>query len=500
MRIAKNKNNIIIKCQDIENGIVKSNEYYCIKCNNILYFVSESDRNCSYFRHKNNNNYCDYYKNNKNYKNSYENTMSEFHRNWQEIFPNENIEYKIVIDNIIHFADIFIRYHNTFNICDIFKINKKNVIIEIQYSPIDYNTLYEREKHYITSDNNLLWIFDIKDKFEIEKLILFNKTTLKLRLKGKHYFTEIFNFNKNPNILLDGGGLYLYQIINIPVYDKELLEVKQISRNIFLKEISYIVSKDIINISNISKNKIKVYDYENTIINIKNISNENKDKLRYIFYVLENIPFSTLKNMFHEYSENNNKENERWYCDNCEFDNNYWNVNCCFKCKFSKPFNMYDLIYILALLSKNNENILNLLTRFINKNIVSFTFKKKINFGKYKGELLINIPEDYLRWLLSNKNDNYCKCNHEICDNCKLYENISNILDYSNNKIQKLFLHLYEHEGGREFDYTFTDFVNIYNKNNNKNLLLQINNNKLDKDFKITTNKKINKYSFIDDE
>ena len=91
-------------------------------------------------------------------------------------------------------------------------LNKKNVIIEIQYSPIDYNTLYEREKHYITSDNNLLWIFDIKDKFEIEKLILFNKTTLKLRLKGKHYFTEIFNFNKNPNILLDGGGLYLYQI------------------------------------------------------------------------------------------------------------------------------------------------------------------------------------------------------------------------------------------------------------------------------------------------
>jgi hypothetical protein len=51
----------------------------------------------------------------------------------------------------------------------------------------------------------------------------------------------------------------------------------------------------------------------------------------------------------------------------------------------------------------------------------------------------------------------------------------------------------------REFDYIFTDFVNIYNKNNNKNLLLQINNNKLDKDFKITTNKKINKYSFIDE-
>lgn len=56
MRIAKNKNNIIIKCQDIENGIVKSHEYYCIRCNNILYFVPESNRNCSYFRHKNNNN------------------------------------------------------------------------------------------------------------------------------------------------------------------------------------------------------------------------------------------------------------------------------------------------------------------------------------------------------------------------------------------------------------------------------------------------------------
>lgn len=52
MRLARNSEGSIIKCQDIENGVVKSNEYYCNKCDNIVFYISGSERNCSHFRHK----------------------------------------------------------------------------------------------------------------------------------------------------------------------------------------------------------------------------------------------------------------------------------------------------------------------------------------------------------------------------------------------------------------------------------------------------------------
>lgn len=499
MRIAKNSNDNIIKCQDIENGIIKSNEYFCTKCNNVLFFVSSSERNCSYFRHKNNEE-CVYYVNNKNYKKYQENVMSDFHRNWQEIFPNENIEYKITRDNVNHYADIYISKNSSFNICDIFNINKGKLVIEIQNSPIDYITLQERDKHYITSDTNLLWIFNIKDKFILEKIILFDETVYKLRLTGKHYFTEIFKFNKNPNILLDGGGIYLYQITNIPDYDKELLQIKRISRKVFLEEISDILSKEILNISPIIKTKCKIYDYENTIIRIGNISNESIDKLRYIFYVLENVPFCVLKDMFNKHIEKCYINDERWLCNNCNFDNNYWNVDNCFKCKYQKPFNMYNLIYITSLLSNRNVKILDLLINFFDKNKVSIN--TKINFGKYNGESLENIPIEYLRWLLDN-NNKYCTCKKnkcKECKSCKLNEDINQILNYSSSEVSSLFMSCYEHEGGREFDYIFTDFIKIYNKIYNKSLLLHINNSLGDEELKIRSDiYKIDKYSFIDD-
>ena len=235
MRLVKNKEGLIIKCQDIENGIVRSNDYFCNRCDNYVIFVSSSNRNSSYFRHKKQ--CCNYYKFNNDDNLDY-NIMSDFHKNWQEIFPNENIEYKIEKNNKKHFADIFISYISPFNISNIFENCKNNIIIEIQYSQISYETLKDRTEHYIDTDTNLLWIFNIKDKCIIEKIVLFNETILRVRLTGKHYFTELFKINNNHKILLDNGGLFLYLVINHPEYDNEFLEVKKISRKIFLQELA----------------------------------------------------------------------------------------------------------------------------------------------------------------------------------------------------------------------------------------------------------------------
>jgi competence CoiA-like predicted nuclease len=500
MRLARNSEGSIIKCQDIENGVVKSNEYYCNKCDNVVFYISGSERNCSHFRHKKDKS-CIYYYNNQIGDDCFEaNIMSEFHRNWQEIFPNENIEYKIEKNEKKHYADIYISYHTTFNICDIFEKNKSNMVIEIQYSAISYTTLYEREKHYISDDTNLIWIFNVKDKCEVERVVLFNETIYRLRLKGKHYFTELFKINKTQNILLDNGGLYLYLIINKPEYDKELLQVKKISRKTFLQQISNILGKEIKNVCDTSNNRVKVYDYENTIINIQDISNKNKDQLRYIFYVLETIPFSYLNDIFEEY--NNTFSDEKWYCDNCSFDN-FWNNQKCWKCKYSKPFNIGELISILSIISNKHESILNIFTRFVEKNRANVN--TTISFGKYSGYELVDISAKYLDWLKENKDDKYCKCSshfNDICKNCKLYEDINYVLRYSRSSIQGLFTTIYEHEGMRYFDYTFTDFVYNYNKMYDKNVLLQINGSRLcNEEFKTSMkSNNINKYQFINDD
>lgn len=493
MRLAKNSEGYIIKCQDIENGIVKSNEYYCNKCDNIVFYISGSERNCSHFRHKKEKS-CIYY-NIQIGDDCFEtNIMSEFHRNWQEIFPNENIEYKIEKNDKKHYADIYISNNTIFNICDIFENDKNNMVIEIQYSAISYYTLYEREKHYISDDTNLLWIFNVNGKCDVERVVLFNETIYRLRLKGKHYFTELFRIKEKPNILLDNGGIYLYLIINKPKYDKELLQVKKISRKIFLQQISNILGKEIKHVCDTSNNKVKVYDYENTIMNIQEISNKNKDQLRYIFYVLETIPFSYLNDMFEQYDDDNIGNDEKWYCDNCSFNNFYSNYKC-WKCKYRKPFNMNELVSILSIISNKNEHIIDIFIRFIKKN--KSNINRTITFGKYSGYDLVDIPSKYLDWLKENRNDKYCKCDisNDICKNCSLYEDINYVLRYSCKSINELFMTFYEHDDMRCFDYTFTDFVYNYNKTYDSNILLQINNNRLcNEKFNIT------KYQFINDD
>ena len=114
----------------------------------------------------------------------------------------------------------------------------------------------------------MLWIFNVNGKCDTERVVLFNETIYRLRLKRTHYFTELFRIKEKPNILLDNGRIYLYLIINKPEYDKELLQVKKISKKIFLQQISNILGKEIKHVCNTSNNKFKVYDYENIIMNI----------------------------------------------------------------------------------------------------------------------------------------------------------------------------------------------------------------------------------------
>ena len=167
-RIVKDEKSNRIKNDDINIETAKLKKYYCIMCNEIMVYVPESEKHIAYFRHKKDvcDKIVDLSEKDKNIQR--ENKMSSFHINWQNIFPNENIEHRINENNKTHFADVYIESNDYFNIMldkekKLFEFSKKELIMEIQYSPISDDVLNKRQNFYKTQDRNLLWIFDFHD-------------------------------------------------------------------------------------------------------------------------------------------------------------------------------------------------------------------------------------------------------------------------------------------------------------------------------------------------
>lgn len=402
MFIVKNKDGHHIKITDIENGIVSSNDYLCISCEEKVVYVKQSERAISHFRHYNDsciekNNYS---KND--IENEYNNDMSIFHKNWQFIFPNKNLEYLIKENNKLHRADIFINsktdniqiYDNN-NELIFDEKNIKNLVIEIQNSRINNTVLQEREDFYRKKDNNreLLWIFNLKNECKLEKIIIFKNIFYRIKLTSStHDFINLLkNKSNKSNIILDNNNEDLYIIRNTPNLDNDYLEVSKIKRNKFLEQISkYIVCEDITWNYNIDKTKIVLNDYDNSFENKNNkIINENIDKMKYLFYILEKIPF--LK-----------------YCDDLDI-NNIFSVFYCFSNADNEILNKF---YKILKLYGKTSNI-------------------RMHFGKHKYEYLYNIPYDYLKWLEKKKSQKNCRCkNNKICDDCKLYKDLEEIIWY----------------------------------------------------------------------
>lgn len=182
-------------------------------------------------------------------------------------------------------SDIFFKSKKEFNILNILDRSCKELVIEIQHSPINEETLRERESNYRKGNMNLLWIFDLKDSYSIDEVILFTGTTLKMTLIGRHHFTNLFIGEQRVNILLDAEGEYLYNVVSHPKLDYGCVEVERVKRTDFLKSISKVIGSSIVWDAPLKEEKnINVFDYEKVA--------DGNDRLRYMFYVLEKKCFS----------------------------------------------------------------------------------------------------------------------------------------------------------------------------------------------------------------
>ena len=132
MFIANDKNGNRVSSKNA----VKGGEYFCPTCGELLTIKalnSEHYKN-PYFSHKPNTRCSD----------NWEYDMSEWHREWQEKFPEQCRE--IVLENhgVKHRADVLIN----------------NTVIEFQHSPITHEEILERNRFYLSCGHSVVWVFD----------------------------------------------------------------------------------------------------------------------------------------------------------------------------------------------------------------------------------------------------------------------------------------------------------------------------------------------------
>ena len=135
MFIALNANNEKVSIENAD----KICEYFCPICNEKLSIKATNSLSVRpHFAHKKGTECLDDWKHD----------MSEWHYNWQCLFPEEFREVVVEEDGIKHRADVLINGY----------------VIEFQHSPITAVEIEERNTFYLNCGYKVIWVFDAQNK------------------------------------------------------------------------------------------------------------------------------------------------------------------------------------------------------------------------------------------------------------------------------------------------------------------------------------------------
>ena len=116
----------------------KDDKYYCPLCKKEVRLRAGSI-NVPHFAHINSQD-CD----------DFSSDMSEWHREWQSLFPKGNREYIIEHHDEKHRADVCCY----------------STVIEFQHSPISEEEFWRRNEFYTAAGYKVVWIFDMIDLYD----------------------------------------------------------------------------------------------------------------------------------------------------------------------------------------------------------------------------------------------------------------------------------------------------------------------------------------------
>ena len=135
--VAKDKEGNRVTIEEAARGC----EYFCPICGGrVIVKAKESEAVSEHFAHKNKVE-CD----------SWQHDMSEWHRAWQNYFPEECQEVVVQSGGVKHIADVLIN---------------NDTVIEFQHSPITAEEIAERNRFYTECGYKVVWVFDAEGKIK----------------------------------------------------------------------------------------------------------------------------------------------------------------------------------------------------------------------------------------------------------------------------------------------------------------------------------------------
>lgn len=170
MRKAINKNGLFVHVYDAIEG----EDYFCPQCNAKM-VLKRGDVRDHHFAHPNNSPCSD----------TWHYDMTGWHREWQDRFPKECQEIVVSANGRSHRADVL--------------IENNKVVFEFQHSPMTSSEFEERNDFYNSLGYKVVWIFDVEDQYENDKLETIKTNTWKWKY-AFHTF-DFFDYS-NPRVSL----------------------------------------------------------------------------------------------------------------------------------------------------------------------------------------------------------------------------------------------------------------------------------------------------------
>jgi hypothetical protein len=370
MQYAYNAHEKEVDAWELSAGYIRSDTYKCIYCGKYVHFVSESDRCKPFFRHRTDescieNSY--YYRQQKDQdvRDIICNRKSDFHLQWQNMFPQDCVEIKFQDKR----TDVCIELCKEWQILQGQKVllnapSSSKLFIEIQHSSISIEEVKRRVSTYITDTSSLLWIIDISSCIiHIDHIVSLNTEHYRLRFPKnqpsclRHLLSLHYQRYSSgmPWVILDYKK-QLFLIKRIPKLDCQFLEVYMIKWEEFINSFN-----DIVILNNYAKTDVilstNTMHYRDYIISLDDVKVQNE--VNRVVTILEHTPFSEIQH----------KVNDIY-------------------CYLSNITNKSKVIY----------KMLNLWLEKYKK----IYFAESMSFGKYEGEPLWTLSDNYINWVLEN--------------------------------------------------------------------------------------------------
>ena len=137
---------VITAYKAIQQAIKNKKKFRCFECKEELILANGPQKRAHFKHHPGSN--CTY---------DFENTMSSWHRNFQEMFFKRGAKNEVVLLDGQRRADVF--------------IENKGRIIELQHSNMDINACIDRTNDYLNSNYQIWWLFDLSDDYNKDYIL-----------------------------------------------------------------------------------------------------------------------------------------------------------------------------------------------------------------------------------------------------------------------------------------------------------------------------------------